>query len=259
MLKNRIFFFICCIFIFSSNTIAQLSESEAFKKRAKRLDNAVLINPSYSANFSLLDLKQRFGFYSNVGMLLGLRLQSNWMVGVEGNFLFGNTVKETNILNKILPPDLNMVSIEGEIQTPRISMEGFGVKFVGEKLFKVSKKLSGSGIFIQAGVGFIQHKILIRAPTRLFPQLDKTYRKGYDRMSNGFVTSLSTGFKFLERKKFLSFNIGATAELGFTQNRRAWNFDEERKDSKQRLDMFVGVKLGWIIPVFLYKDNVDIL
>jgi hypothetical protein len=237
---------------------AQLSESDKFKKRETQVNNAVLINPSYTANFPLLDIKNRFGFSSNVSMLLGFRMNHNWMVGVEGSYLFGNRVKETNILNGIITNDLNLISIEGTQQLPKLTLEGFAIKMVGEKVFKVSSKLSGSGIFIQGGIGFIQHKILIQAPTRLFPQLDKTYRKGYDRMSNGALFSLSTGFKFLERKKLLSFNIGAIAELGLTQNRRAWDFDLDKKDTKKRTDLFVGVKLGWIIPILTNKDNVDL-
>lgn len=236
----------------------QISESDMFKKREKQVNNAVLINPSYTANFSFLDLKNRFGFSSNLSMLLGFRMNHNWMVGIEGSYLFGNSVKETDILNGIITNDLNLISTEGTQQRPKLTLEGFAVKLVGEKVFKVSSKLPGSGIFLQGGIGFIQHKILIQAPTRLFPQLDKTYRKGYDRMSNGALFSLSTGFKFLERKKFLSFNIGAIAELGLTQNRRAWDFDLEKKDTKKRTDLFVGVKLGWIIPVLMNKDNVDL-
>lgn len=237
---------------------AQLSESEMFKKREHQVNNAVLLNPSYTANFALLDLKSRFGFSSNISMLLGFRMNHNWMVGIEGSYLFGNKVKETDILNGIITNDLNLISIEGTQQRPKLSLEGFAVKLVGEKVFKVTSKLPGSGIFLQAGIGFLQHKILIQAPTRLFPQLDKTYRKGYDRMSNGALFSLSTGFKFLERKKLLSFNISAIAELGITQNRRAWDFDLDKKDTKKRTDLFVGVKLGWIIPILTNKDNVDL-
>jgi hypothetical protein len=127
-----------------------------------------------------------------------------------------------------------------------------------KKYLKYRASYLVAAFLLQGGIGFIQHKILIQAPTRLFPQLDKTYRKGYDRMSNGALFSLSTGFKFLERKKLLSFNIGAIAELGLTQNRRAWDFDLDKKDTKKRTDLFVGVKLGWIIPILTNKDNVDL-
>ncbi len=239
-------------------TNAQLAESEKFKRREKSTNNAILINPSYNAQFPFGNMKQRFGFNSNVGMLIGLRTTYNWLVGIEGNYLFGRQVKETNMLSSILTEDLQLISNEGKLITPKISEEGFSIKIVGEKLFNVIPKLKGSGLYLQAGVGFIQHHILIQAPTRLVPQLDKTYRKGYDRMSYGALLSLGTGFKFLERKKLLSFNIGCQADFGFTQNRRAWNFDEGRKDNTKRLDIFVGVKVGWIIPIMINKDNVDL-
>jgi hypothetical protein len=237
---------------------AQLSESDKFKKREKATNNAILINPSYAAQFPFADLKNRFGFNSNVGMLLGLRTTYNFFVGIEGNYIFGNQVKENTILNDIVTEDFQLITIEGKLITPRIRQEGFSIKAVGEKVFNVIPKLKGSGIYLQAGVGFIQHKILVQAPTRLVPQLDKTYRKGYDRMSNGALVSVGTGFKFLERKKLLSFNIGCHADIGFTQNRRAWNFDEGKSNNTNRLDIFVGAKFGWIIPILINKDNVDI-
>ena len=149
-----------------------------------------------------------------------------------------------------------VITNEGKQISPKISEEGFSVKAVLEKLFPFAKKLKNSGIYFNGGVGFIQHRILIRVPTRLVPQLDKTYRKGYDRMSNGALISIGTGFKFLEQKKLLSFNIGFQADIGFTKNRRPWNFDEGRKDNTERVDIFLGIKLGWIIPIQLNKDNV---
>jgi hypothetical protein len=243
------------IFSFSN---AQLAESDKFKKREKATNNAILINPSYAAQFPFEDLKKRFGFNSNVGMLIGLRTTYNFFIGVEGNYLFGNQVKENSILKDIITEDFQVITIEGKLITPRIRQEGFSVKAVGEKVFRIFPKLKGSGLYLQAGVGFIQHKILIQAPTRLVPQLDKTYRKGYDRMSNGALLSIGSGFKFLERKKLLRFNVGCHADFGFTPNRRAWNFDEGKSDNRKRLDIFVGVKFGWIIPILINKDNVDL-
>jgi hypothetical protein len=37
---------------------------------------------------------------------------------------------------------------------------------------------------------------------------------------------------------------------GFTQNRRTVNIDTGLKDDRKRMDFFLGLKVGWIIPLF---------
>ena len=236
----------------------QLADSEKFKKRAANANNVVIISPSYNAQFPFGNMKDRFGFNSNVGMMLSYRFGKSWIAGVEGNYLFGNKVKENNILANITTSEGKHITNEGYLVDTKLSEEGFSVKAVGGKVFRVSKRLPGSGIFLLGGLGYLQHKILIQAPTRLVPQLDKTYRKGYDRLSNGPVLSLGTGFMFMERKKLLNFYLGCQADIAFTRNIRAWNFDQGKKDNTQRKDIFVGVKFGFIIPVYTNKDNEDL-
>lgn len=253
-------FFSAILLIFLTHLVSaqNIEDSEKFKRRMAHTDDAVIINPSYNAQFPLLDMKKRFGFNSNIGLFLGYKIGNNWIVGLEGNYLFGSNVKENQILNKISTADGQQITNEGRIQPNKLSEEGFSIKAEGGKIFRITNKLPQSGIYILGGVGFLQHRILITQPERLVPQLNKVYRKGYDRMSNGAVVSLATGFMFVERKTLLKFNIGCQADIAFTKNRRAWNFDEERKDNTQRYDMFIGVKFGIIIPVFTNKDNVDL-
>lgn len=258
-LMARILFSFTLLFFASSLAFGQrIEDSEKFKKRQLHANDAVLINPSYNAQFPLVDMAKRFGFNSNVGLFIGYKFGKNWFAGLEGNYLFGSMVKENQILNNISTVDGQQITNEGHINPNKLSEEGFSIKAEAGKIFRVSKKIPESGIYLLTGFGLLQHKILITQPARLVPQLDKTYRKGYDRMSNGPVLSLATGFMFTERKKLLKFNIGCQADIAFTKNRRAWNFDEERKDNTQRYDVFVGIKVGFIIPVYTNKDNVDL-
>lgn len=253
-------FSIAILLVFFTHLVSaqNIEDSEKFKKRIAHTNDAVLISASYNAQFPFGDMKKRFGFNSNIGFFLGYKIGNNWIVGVEGNYLFGSNVKENQILNKISTADGQQITNEGRIQPNKLSEEGFSFKAEGGKIFRITKKLPQSGIYILGGVGFLQHRILITQPERLVPQLSKVYRKGYDRMSNGAVVSLATGFMFVERKSLLKFHFGCQADIAFTQNRRAWNFDEERHDDTKRMDIFVGVKFGLVIPVFTNKDNVDL-
>lgn len=257
-MRTKFIAFLPFFFALLTASAQYIESTEKFQKRQAHADDAVLINPSYNAQFPFADMKKRFGFNSNIGLFIGYKFGKNWIAGLEGNFLFGSVVKENQILNQISTPDGQQITTEGNINPNKLSEQGFSIKAEGGKIFRITKKLPGSGVYLLGGFGLLQHKILINAPSRLVPQLNSTYKKGYDRMSLGPVVSLATGFMFVERKTLLKFNVGCQVDVAFTKNQRPWNFDENRKDRTQRYDIFVGAKLGIIIPVFTNKDNVDL-
>ena len=74
-------------------------------------------------------------------------------------------------------------------------------------------------------------------------------------MTNGPMLAGNIGFLYLEKKKFLSFYGGFDFAAGFTQERRNWNIDLMSADKHQRIDMMIGIKLAWIIPVFTNRDS----
>lgn len=228
------------------------------KRRALNSNNAVLINPSYIAQFPFGDMKKRFGFNSTIGLQIGYTLPKNFMIGIEGNYLFGTKVKEDSILiNVSTYPNAQHINTNGELDNVRLQESGFVIKLNIGKIFAFNAKHPSTGILAMVSGGFLQHNIWINAKERLLPQFDKTYRKGYDRMSNGPVVSMMLGFIRLERKKKLNFYGGLQFDAAFTQNRRAWNFDENRHDDTKRIDLFLGIRVGWLIPIYTNKDNVD--
>ena len=228
---------------------------EAVKKRSLNSNNAILISPYYTALFPVGELSNRFGFCNDIGLNITFKVKRNWMIGLEGAYLFGSKVKEYPITSILTYSTGQVIGLDGTLGDIPMQLSGFEIGLRVGKLIPISKKHPNQGVVISIAPGFIQHKIWINANTNNFPQLDKDYRKGYDRLTNGPKISGGIGYLFLEKKRFLSFYGGLDFTAGFTQERRNWNFDQMSADKHQRLDMLIGIKLVWNIPVFSHKNE----
>ncbi len=225
--------------------------------------SAFLIAPAYSFQFPLGDMQKRFGGNSNLGGTVTYQFLKHWHIGIEGGFLFGNRVKENTMLDSLSTAlDGNygkfINATDNSLVNLSLQERGWNLKFVAGKTVILSKKqhaLNHSGLLFLTGIGFLEHKVLIDVREDVLPQLNKTYRKGYDRLSNGFVISQFIGGIFLKHKKWFAIYGGIQADVAFTKNRRPWNFDTYSADTHQRIDAFIGIKLGWIIPVFRKKQQ----
>ena len=80
--------------------------------------------------------------------------------------------------------------------------------------------------------------------------LNEDYKKGYDRLTNGFYLSQFIGYTFLDVRKRVNFYVGVEVNEAFTQNRRSWNYDMNLKDDATRNDILLGIKVGWILPIY---------
>ncbi len=261
-MKLRYISFLLFILCFlKENTIAQNVEAsaqgKAEKKKKKQFDpsNAVLFVPSYTAQFPFGNMADRFGFNSLFGMQIAYKMKKNWIIGVEGGFLFGTKVREYYILDNISTSTGQLVSQNNDLITMQPQEQGFNLKFNVGKVIPFSEKYPDAGLLLMTGIGFLEHKIALNVKANSLPQLDKIYRKGYDRMSNGPVISQFVGGIFLERKRFVSFYGGVQFDVGFTQGRRNFDFYSAAPLKDKRIDMFLGIKVGWVIPVFLQTSE----
>lgn len=251
------------IFLFIWQSFGQIdsiveSQLQKQKNRGKSPNNACLITPFYTALFPLGILSDRYGFCNNVGLNISYKFKRNWIFGVEGAYIFGSRVKEDPITNSIATysSPAQIIGNDGSLLTPNLELSGFEVALRLGKLIPINKKKHpNSGFVISLSAGYLQHKIKITANTNNFPQLDPTYKLGYDRLTSGTMLNGYFGYLFLEKRKFLSFTAGLEYTLGFTQNRRNWDFDLMSSNTELRYDMLIGIKLGWVIPVFTNKSN----
>jgi hypothetical protein len=248
--------FLILLFCSLTSHAQQPEKSEVMQKRQLTVNNAVLIGISYNALFPVGELSKRFGFSSSIGLNISYKMKKNWLIGVEGAYIWSRIVKENGILDSITTYATGqIIGNDGSLYNVPMQLSGFEVALRVGKLIPTSSKHPNSGVLIEVAPGFIEHKIWMNVNSTNLPQLSSDYLKGYDRLTNGPMINGFLGYLYLERHKFISLKAGLDYTLGFTQNRRPWNFDTMAPDHHQRLDMFIGLKLVWVIPIFTNKDN----
>ncbi|MBN4061824.1 hypothetical protein JYU20_01330 [Bacteroidales bacterium AH-315-I05] len=212
-----------------------------------------LLNVSYSYQWPGGDMAKRFLSNSNIGVSLLVKTKKNWIFGVEGNFLWRDTIRGNSILDSIKtqPGESGFVIDQnGEYGDIFLYERGFTVCLKAGKIIPFKKPNPNSGLLLLGGIGLLQHKIRIENKDKNVPQVQGDYAKGYDRLSNGILFTEFIGYQYLSNNRLLNFFFGVELMQAFTKNRRSYNFDTMQKDDTQRTDLLYGIRAGWTIPLY---------
>ncbi len=244
------FKFILLIFIlfaslFTAN--AQLKDSSI---------NLLQAEINYSFHTPGGDLSQRFGLSSTIGLGLTYKTKSNWTIGVEYNYLFGGNIKDsTSFLSGIMTESGAIINSFGEYGTVLLSERGFYTGVKAGKLFPVLSSNKNSGIVFNVGAGLLQHHIRIDNKDNNTPPVLGDYKKGYDRLTNGISAREFIGYQFLDNRGLVNFYVGFEFYQAWTMCRRDLNFDTMQRDDTKRHDYLMGIRAGWILPIYKRSPN----
>lgn len=207
------------------------------------------ISFDFGGHFPSGDLADRFGFGQGLGgQFEAMLTESLWHAGVKGTFIFGNQVKE-DVVSNLRTDQGDIIGNDRTLADLSLRMRAFFLGGYIGKTISIGEKNPQSGIKFSIGGGFLQHKIRLQDNSRNVNQITEEYESGYDRKSNGPALYGFIGYQNVDLKKRFNFHIGLDYMLGFTQNRRAYNFNEMQQDNRSRLDGLFGVTVGWIIPI----------
>lgn len=196
------------------------------------------------------DLEQRFGHNFNVGGVFQWKSKKNIIIGFDGQFLFGNTVKEDGILDSLTTSQGGIISSQGEFADVILYERGLKFEIKVGKIFPVFGPNKNSGLMGTVGAGILQHKIRIENQGSSIPSIEGDYKKGYDRLSNGICLTAFAGYMNFGNKRLVNFYAGLEITKAFIQNRRSFNFDTREQDNKERNDVLIGLRVGWVIPIY---------
>ena len=243
--------------LFMVNATAQLPRY--YQEEAKNNEGTVLTaNILFGAHLPAGDLSDRFGSYLSTGLGVDLITNDDWVFGGQWNFNFGTKVKE-DVISTVRGDDGLIFGENGDIASSiALRLRGMYLGAHLGKIFRLNAK-KRSGIRTTVGAGFFQHKVRIQDdPVVLVPQLNKTYKRGYDRLTNGVGITEFIGYQHLGPLRRANFIIGIELTQAFTQNRRNFNYDTRSQDSGSRLDLSYGFRLGWQLPFYLGESAEDI-
>jgi hypothetical protein len=232
-------------------------ENQEYKKAKKKFDpsSAVLIAFDYTAQFPFGHVAQRFGFDNLFCAELLYKTQKNWLVGGNGGFIYGSNSKQNYVFSSIATNAGQFITQYNDLTDIRPEEHGFNVQFTFGKIVPLVEKFPDAGLLFMGGVGMISDRIAVSVKATELPQLSPEYRKGYDRMCMGPVASLFLGGTYMGRKKFLSGYLGFQADFSYTIDQRPYDFYSMGKLNDKGPDLFLGIKAGWIIPIFLQTSE----
>lgn len=239
--------------ILSTLLLIMLVISPAFSQ-VNIKDSAIftpLIYATYSYMFPGGDLAERFGGTSSIGGGIIFKTRSNWLLGAEGNFMFGGTVKgQDSLLTGISTPEGFIIDANGYYADVLFYERGYNIFGKIGKVIPILSPNPNCGITVLVGGGFLQNKIRIHNPGNTAPQIYGDYRKGYDRLNNGFAVTGSIGYMYLGNTRLLNFYAGFEFTQAWTKSKRDRDFDTGKQDTKKYSSQWYGIKVCWMIPLY---------
>ncbi len=227
-----------------------------------QVDSAIaipIVGIHFSGQVPAFDLAKRFGPNLNAGAIFMYKTKRNWLFGFETNYFFGKNVKE-DVLSQ-LKVDFGsnqgsgVINNEGYFADVRVNERGINTNLFVGKVFKFLSTNPNSGLMVNIGLGYIQHKINLYDAEQKVAAIKGTLKYGYDRLSNGISINQFIGYLFIGENRLLNFYFGFEATQGFTKSVRKLNYDTGLADTKQRLDGLYGLRFGWILPLYKKKPN----
>ncbi|WP_258540752.1 hypothetical protein [Parvicella tangerina] len=211
---------------------------------------APVISASYAVQLPLLDMAKTFGVNSNIGVNGGVKLANNWQIELEGTFLFSKNIKIGTLLDPIVTSDRQIIANDGGPANIEVYERGItGCVNLG-RVFPVIGPNPNSGLIAKFGLGFIRHKIRIENQEYLVPQLDDENVIYFDRLTLGVMTKQYFGYQHLGNNNLTNFHVGIEFIQGFTKGMRDYQIDLEGPYNEHRLDFMIGLRVGWIFPVY---------
>lgn len=237
-----------------------LISSAGFSQKKNWKENTVstfLIGAHYAPSFALGDLADRYSFLNHLGASISYKTSGNWVFGADGSFIFGNKTKMTGLFDHLVDSHGNISDVNGDVGVVLANPRGLSFNLHVGKVIPVAKSNPNSGIFIRINTGYLQHKLNVETRDHVIPSLELKYRKGYDRFTTGLATEQFIGYLYMGNSEFVNFYAGGFIQEGFTRNRRNLNYDQPDipVDKSLRLDIMVGIKVGWMFPAYSRKSK----
>ncbi len=243
------------LFLFTLVILGIASRAKAQGHMRDDTLSLVLVNMSYAYQVPGGDLALRFGNNSNIG-IGGLRkFRSNYILGLEGGFMFGNQVIEPGVLRNVINSAGQVLDEEGVMADVFLYERGWTIFGTGGKLFPWIGPNPNSGMLLKVGAGYMRHKVRVQTQKNVVPQLEDEYLEGYDRLCAGPAALGYVGYQHLSNRGRVNFHIGIELIAGFTEALHPYNFDTESYNTPNRVDLLTGLRVGWSLPIYRKLDD----
>lgn len=247
---------ILLIFYIGIFPFSVFSQTQMLKSKIDSAGLITYISANYAYNFILKnsDLYNESANLMGVGANLSLKTKSNWTIETGFNYYFAGKVKGVDSLFAMIKNNAGLIMDgNGTAADIEVDTRGWSLRLEGGKIFPLSKKNQNAGLHVKLGVGALQRYVFIKNPDNLVPYLTDEYKKGYDRLTLGVSLYQYIGYTRLSNTSYSCFYGGVECYETFSKRQRDYDFNLMGKDNRKFFDVMIGLKFGWIIP--LYKKE----
>lgn len=242
MLKRILAFLLVLSVAFVSNAQVNVRDSVVA---------AFIPHVSYSYQFPGGDIAKRYGHNSTIGTGLKYKTSKNFVFSLDANFIFGSDIKNTDsILWMVLTEEEFIIDGNGTYALYALYERGYNINMSFGKIFPVFNPSRNSGLLVTGGLGFLLHRMKIDNQHRTAPQISDDYAKGYDMLTGGFSLNQFVGWFYMGNSRLTNLYAGFEFHQAFTKSLRDWNFSTMEKDNNRYFDYFIGIKIGWMLPIY---------
>ncbi len=243
------------LIVFALPVLLMAQENPTPNNSARNTERPLLgFYSDFSVQMPSADMAVRYGKYNGMGFGFWRKSASLWTLGGVFRAYFGGDVKEPNLLGSMVGPSGSPIDQNGILHVVRSYMRGYHTQLQLGRLIPLNGNLH-SGIHLQAGYGFLQHKIKFSYDERALPQLNVPYQYGYDRLSNGWTVSFSATAQHVNLNNGISFFGGMEWVQGYTYNRRSFDIPNGTRETALRTDACLSIKGGLLVPIFRKKKS----
>jgi hypothetical protein len=202
------------------------------------------------------DIADRYGHNSTIGGGFFYKSKKNLLFSLDFNFIFGSDIKHADsILRLVETSSGHIIDGNGTYALYTLYERGYSINFRVGKIFKVLRANPNSGLMLMVGAGYLAHRMVIDNQNNTAPQIGGDYARGYDRLTAGLNLNQFIGYFYMGKSRVFNFYGGFEFYQAFTSSQRDYVFDQMRKDDNNYTDLFFGIKIGWMIPI--YKQAPD--
>lgn len=222
-----------------------------------QIDSAItvpLIGVNFGGQLPFGDLSARFGPNLRAGGSFLIKTKKNWVFGVDAFYMFGRNVRE-DVVKQLKGPEGHVTDNEGYPADLRITERGLGVHAHFGRMFNFNPATPNSGLLVTFAAGYLQHKVNLYDPQRRIAAIYGDRKKGYDRLSGGPSFGFFIGYMHLSDNRLWNYYLGIELYETFAKSYRKLNYDTGQPDTKGRLDGLLGIRLGWILPLYKKTPN----
>jgi hypothetical protein len=250
-MSSRLFILYLIVGVFQIHAFSQSKK----KKINNPTDKIVLLGVHIAGQQPFGTLSERYGNFATIGAGGEFKFKKGLILGMEYNWGFSENVKENTIFGHMIGPTPQLFDLEGYYSV--ITLQHRSQYAMGNIAYVIpfNKRNMNTGLFVQGGIGYNQHKIFIQSSEEKLPQvMGKEYKYGYDRLSSGLLTRQYVGYQRITPTGYFHFRAGIEFNQGFNQGRRVWNFQKNAPGNEERFESSIGLKFSILLPIYI-KDR----